>query len=137
MSPSYLLDTNICIYLLKGKHNIAQRLDSLNARYCISEITLAELYYGASKSQRKDEQIKDVHVIASLFEIIPIRHSLELYGDNKCALEQSGKRIDDFDLLIGSTAVQHNMILVTENVKHLSRIPNITIENWVAEQESQ
>lgn len=132
MNSGYLLDTNICIYLLKGKYDIAKRLDRFSmCRFCISEITLAELYYGASKSNRKEERMKDVHLISSLFEVLPISSSLELYGDNKCALEQAVNRIDDFDLLIGSTAVKHNLILVTENLKHLCRIPNIRIENWV------
>ncbi len=132
MSQGYLLDTNICIYLLKGKQGIAKHLDQLsNSHFYISEITLAELHYGASKSKRKAEQMRDVHLIASLFEVLPIRSSLELYGDNRFILEQSGSRIDDFDLLIGSTAVHHNLTLVTENTKHLSRIPNIKIENWI------
>lgn len=132
MNKGYLLDTNICIYLLKGKYDIAKRLDGLAmSRLCISEITLAELYYGASKSNRKEEQMKDIHLIASLFEVLPISSSLELYGDNKFALEREGNRIDDFDLLIGSTAVKHNLVLVTENIKHLCRVPNIKIENWI------
>ncbi len=128
----YLLDTNICIYLLKDRYNIAERLSSLDGvRVCISEITLAELYYGASKSERKEEQIRDVHIIADMFEVIPISDSLELYGDNRFLLEKQGMRIDDFDLLIGTTAVANNLTIVTDNVKHLARIPNAQIENWI------
>ena len=128
----YLLDTNICIYLLKDRYNIAERLSSLDGvRVCISEITLAELYYGASKSKRKEEQIRDVHIIADMFEVIPISDSLELYGDNRFLLEKQGMRIDDFDLLIGTTAVANNLTIVTDNVKHLARIPNAQIENWI------
>ena len=128
----YLLDTNICIYLLKDRYNIAERLSSMDGvRVCISEITLAELYYGASKSERKEEQIRDVHIIADTFEVIPISDSLELYGDNRFLLEKQGMRIDDFDLLIGTTAVANNLTIVTDNVKHLARIPNAQIENWI------
>ena len=132
MMEGYLLDTNICIYLLKEKYGIAERLDALqDKRLCVSEITLSELYYGASKSKRKDEQINDVNIIADMFEVLPITDSLELYGENRYLLEKSGNRIDDFDLLIGSTAVAHNLIVITENVKHLGRIPDIQIENWI------
>lgn len=128
----YLLDTNICIYLLKGRYDIAERLSSLDGvRVCISEITLAELYYGASKSERKEEQIHDVHVIADMFEVLPISDSLELYGDDRYLLEKQGLRIDDFDLLIGTTAIVHDLVVVTENIKHLGRIPQVQVENWI------
>ena len=128
----YLLDTNICIYLLKDRYGIAERLSSLgDMRVCISEITLAELYYGASKSERREEQIHDVHIIANMFEVLPISGSLELYGDNRYQLEKRGMRIDDFDLLIGTTAIVNNLVVVTENVNHLGRIPNVRVENWI------
>lgn len=128
----YLLDTNICIYLLRNKYGIARKLDSLgDVRFAISEITLAELYYGASKSGRKEEKLNDVSIIAEMFEVIPISEILEVYGENRYLLESQGIRIDNFDLLIGSTAVANNLVVVTENVKHLGRIPNIEIENWV------
>ena len=132
MMKGYLLDTNICIYLLKGRYNIAERLSSLDdVRVCISEITLAELYYGASKSERKKEQIRDVNIIADMFEVLPISDSLELYGDNRYLLEKQGLRIDDFDLLIGTTAIVNNLVVVTENIKHLGRIPQVQVENWI------
>ena len=65
-----------------------------------------------------------------LFQIVPISDCLERYGVLKSQLEQSGMRIDDFDLLIGATALQHRMTLVTHNIKHLARIPQIQIEDW-------
>jgi len=55
-----------------------------------------------------------------------------LFGKNKAILRREGLLIDNFDLLIGSTAVAHNCVLVTDNVKHLSRIPDIEIENWIS-----
>lgn len=97
----------------------------------VSEITIAELFYGASKSRRKEERIKDVFEILRIFKVLPIYHSLELYGDVKAYLEFSGMRIDEFDLLIGTSAVFANMVMVTGNTKHFARIPNITLENWM------
>lgn len=132
MIKSYLLDTNICIYLLKKKYNLAQKLSSLKgATFYISEITLAELYYGASKSGNYEEKRKEVLIIEQLFRVLPVRDCLQLFGENKAYLELKGERIDDFDVLIGSSAVYNSLILVTENVKHLGRIPNIVIENWI------
>lgn len=132
MSDGYLLDTNICIYLLKRKYDVDKKLDSLSeSRFYVSEITLAELYYGASKSVKKEAMLKEVEFISSLFTVLPISDSLDLYADNKVQLERMGMPIDDFDLLIGSTAIRHNLVVVTENIKHLGRIPQVKVENWI------
>ncbi|MBR1404177.1 MAG: type II toxin-antitoxin system VapC family toxin [Treponema sp.] len=131
MAAQYLLDTNICISLLKNKYGIREKVIAAEPRNCfISEITIAELYYGAAKGERKAERAKDVEFIASKFEVLPIFPALELFGNLKAELETDGNRIDDFDILIGSTALVNNLVMVTDNEKHLSRLPNITIENW-------
>lgn len=128
----FLLDTNICIYLLKNKYGIREHIIRVGCENCyISEITVAELYYGASKSGRKEEQLKDIDFLSSLFNVLPIDMSLETYGDIKAELERNGIRIDDFDLLIGASAVFSDIVMVTENVKHFDRIPNIKLEKWV------
>ncbi len=128
---SFLLDTNICISMLKNKYGIREKILEINPENCyVSEITIAELYYGASKSNNKSERIKDVEFIASKFDVLPIFPALELFGDWKTKLELSGNRIDDFDILIGCTALKNNLVMVTDNVKHLERLTGIKIENW-------
>ncbi|RHO65855.1 type II toxin-antitoxin system VapC family toxin [Parabacteroides sp. AF48-14] len=128
----YILDTNICISLLKNKYGIREKVLDVKAENCfVSEITIAELYYGASKSNNKEERIKDVSYIASIFQVIPVYESLELYGDIKAELERGGTPLDDFDILIGSSAIYRNFIMVTDNVKHLNKLPGIRIQNWV------
>lgn len=128
----YLLDTNVCIAILKNNHAVFRKVLAAGQKHChISEITIAELYYGAAKSGKK-HQFDDIAKIKSLFEIIPMYSSLKTYGDIKATLEQKGKRLDDFDLLIGATALQNKMCVVTGNIKHLSRIPNIEVVNWEA-----
>ncbi len=108
-----------------------KKVASVGIQRCyISEITIAELYYGASKSGNKAARIKDIEFFENTMKILPIYDCLEIYGDAKTFLESIGQRIDDFDLLIGSTAVKHNLIMVTDNIKHLGRIPNIHITNW-------
>jgi len=73
---------------------------------------------------------KDVDFFTRNFEIIPIYDSLADFGEIKATLERQGNRIDDFDLLIGATAIHNKLVMVTDNVKHLSRLPKIEIENW-------
>ena len=132
MNDVYLLDTNICIFLLKNKYGIRERIQKVGQEHCcISVITLAELYYGAAKSDRKEERLKDVELISRNFIVLPIDNVIETYGINKAHLESKGMSIDDFDLLIGSTAINYNLIMVTENSRHFERIPNIRLENWV------
>ena len=131
METNYLLDTNVCISILKNKDNARQKVAEVGLEHCfISEITLAELYYGASKSGNKAARLKDVAFFEKNMKVVPIYDSLEIFGDTKAHLESQGKRVDDFDLLIGATAVRHNFVMVTDNTKHLGRIPNIQITNW-------
>ena len=107
-----------------------QKLIAVGIDNCkVSEITIAELYYGASKSGR-EKHFQDVKDILEYFEVAPIFPALRTYGEVKATLEAQGNRIDDMDLLIGSTALYHDMTLVTHNTKHLSRIPHLSIEDW-------
>ena len=66
------------------------------------------------------------------FAVIPIYSSLDIYAKEKAKLRKQGLLIDDFDILIGSTAVFNDMVMVTNNVSHLSRLDNIIIEDWTA-----
>lgn len=99
---------------------------------CISEITIAELLYGAECSNCAEENKKAVLSFCADIEVIPIAIALSEYASQKAKLRKSGTLIDDLDLLIGSTAVAIDCIMVTENVKHLNRIDNIQIENWLS-----
>ena len=128
----YLLDTNICIFFLKGKYSLNKKLKEVGLENCfISEVTLAELKYGAECSNRFAENMKMIEDFAKEITIVPIFNSLGIYAKEKARLRKSGKLIDDFDILIGATAVANNMILVTENEKHLVRISKIKMENWI------
>lgn len=72
-----------------------------------------------------------VNNFAGEITIIPIFSSLSIYAKEKARLRKAGRLIDDFDILIGATAVANKLTLVTENVKHLNRISKINIENWI------
>ncbi|MDD4190511.1 MAG: type II toxin-antitoxin system VapC family toxin [Mangrovibacterium sp.] len=128
----YLLDTNVCIFFLKGKYNLNEKLKQVKLENCgISEVTLAELKYGAECSDRVADNRKMIDNFAKEIAIIPIFNSLDIYAREKAKLRKNGKLIDDFDILIGATAIANDLILVTENEKHLIRISKVKIENWI------
>lgn len=130
----FLLDTNICIYFLKGQYNLVQKLEKIGLENCfISEITIAELKFGAENSESKEKNRNTVDDFTSRFTIIPIFNSLEIYAKEKARLRKAGNPLDDFDLLIGATAISNNLVLVTRNVADFERLEAIKIENWIAD----
>ena len=124
----YLIDTNTCIYYIKGKYSLEKKFEKVNPENCfISEITLAELMFGVENSEKKEHNKKALDDFLSGIKIIPIFHSIELYAKEKARLRKSGTPIDDFDLLIGVTSVFHNLIMVTNNTDHFKRINEIAL----------
>ena len=127
----YLLDTNICIYYIKGLYNLKSKFQEIEPENCfISEITLAELKFGVAKSQAKEKNQKALENFLSGIQILPIFPALDIYAEEKARLQKSGKIIDDFDLLIGATAVSFNLTMVTNNTSHFSRFNDIKLEDW-------
>ncbi|RLD54473.1 MAG: type II toxin-antitoxin system VapC family toxin [Bacteroidetes bacterium] len=130
----YLLDTNICIHYFKGQFGIKERIEKIGfENFAISEITLAELIYGAEKSQQTKRNMNVVDSFAKKIEILPILSSLKVYGKEKARLKSIGKIIGDLDLFIGSTAIVNDMTMVTRNTREFERINGIEIENWIDE----
>jgi tRNA(fMet)-specific endonuclease VapC len=126
-----LIDTNTCIYYIKGKYDLNRKFEKANPDNCfISEITLAELMFGVEKSEKKEKNKKALDDFLSGIKIIPIFHSIELYAKEKARQRKSGTTIDDFDLLIGVTSISHNLIMVTNNTDHFKRLKGITLEDW-------
>lgn len=127
----YLLDTNICIYFIKGQFELDKKIKEIGEQNCfISEITVAELKYGIENSKKPEELRTIVEAFIPKFFIIPIYNSLDIYAKEKAKLRRQGLMIDDFDILIGATAVTNEMMMVTNNVDHLSRLDNIVVEDW-------
>ena len=127
----YLLDTNICIYFLKGQYSLDAKIDEVGEENCfISEMTVAELKFGIENSKQPEVMRPIVEAFIPKFAIIPIYDSLDIYAKEKARLRKSGIIIDDFDILIGATSVRHKMIMVTKNTAHLGRLENISIEDW-------
>ena len=128
----YLLDTNICIYFLKGLFNLDKEIEKAGLSNCyVSEITIAELKFGAENSEHQEKNRKTVDLFLSKFTIIPIFNSLDVYAKEKTRLRKKGLPLDDFDLLIGATAISNNLTLVTRNLSDFERLKGIDLENWV------
>lgn len=128
----YLLDTNICVYFLKGLYNLHKKIEKEEVGNCfISEITVAELKFGAENSDNRDKNRKTVGEFVNKFAVIPIFNSLDIYAREKARLRKKGMPLDDFDLLIGATAISNNLILVTRNISDFERLKGIEIENWI------
>lgn len=115
---------------MKGKFDLKAKFDKTKERNCfISEITLAELKFDIEKSEKPEKNKKVLDNFLSGVQILPIFHSLDLYAQEKVRLQKAGTPIDDFDLLIGVTAVTNNLTMLTNNTNHLSRINGIKIED--------
>lgn len=128
----YLLDTCICVFLFRQKYDIAQRLSQLAPAQCyISEVTLAELKYGAHKSNRVEENLKLIDELVEHVNVVPFGESIDFYAKEKNRLRAQGTPIEDFDLLIAAAAIQSGAILVTDNTKHFINIEGLTLENWI------
>lgn len=127
----YLLDTCVCISMFRNEGNVRETLRRIGTKNCyISEITVAELYFGLAKAEDKKRKLNDILEVQRLFRVIPVYSSFIEYGEIRHSLEHTGQRVDQFDLLIGATALHHNMTLVTSNIKHFERIKGLQIENW-------
>jgi tRNA(fMet)-specific endonuclease VapC len=128
----YLLDTNICIYFFKGQFGLNEKFKQIGFEKCaISEITLAELIYGAEKSQNVIKNSLIIENFADNIIILPIYDAIKIYGKEKARLKTKGTIISDLDLFIGATAIANDLILVSRNVKEFERMQNIKIENWI------
>ena len=128
----FLIDTDIIIYSLKNNENVIRNFNLYSQEpKAVSIITIGELLYGAYKSQRKIENLGKVHRIADIFPVIEISMTIiDTFAHLKADLNAKGIVVDEFDLLIGATALSMNYSIVTNNVQHFKKIPDLTIINW-------
>jgi len=135
MAIKFLLDTNICIYIIREKPaKVLEKFQSLSpSDVGVSSITVAELEYGAYKSQRQEQNRAALSQFLMMLEILPFdAKTTQTYGKMRAELEKMGIVIGAMDLLIASQALDRGITLVTNNVREFSRIPGLIWENWVA-----
>ena len=128
----YILDTNTLIYFFKGMGNVPGKfLNTSPKEIAIPAVVIYELEYGIAKSSSPKKRRSQLNEICSLVNILP-------FGDReafssasiRAKLEKRGTPIGPYDILIAGTALEHQGILVTNNLKEFSRVPKLKTENW-------
>jgi tRNA(fMet)-specific endonuclease VapC len=131
----YLLDTNICIYIInKSLPKVDRKIESINSREIkISTVAIAELEYGASKSQRRESNRKVTNQFLSSFEIIPFEAAdAEIFGIIRADLERRGEIIGAYDMMLAAQALSRGLVFVTNNTAEFERVNGLRLENWAA-----
>lgn len=132
----YVLDTDHCVELLRGNRGISSKLKSLDEDIEIeiytSTITAAELFYGAYRMPNPEERMQEINAFLSDMEVLDLDlGAARIYGQLKAELARIGELLADNDLFIASIALSRNLTLVTHNIHHYERIPNLCLEDWM------
>jgi tRNA(fMet)-specific endonuclease VapC len=130
-----MLDTNICIFLIRQKSQaLIKRLTSFApGDIGVSSITIAELAHGAQKSNQVEKNMAALEQFLLPLEIADFdQQASMLYGAIRAYLERNGNLIGSMDMLIGAHALSLDVTLVTNNVREFERIPRLKIEDWLA-----
>lgn len=130
----YLLDTDICIYLIKRRPpQVLRRFQTYAlGAIGISSVTLAELHYGVAKSQFPERNRLALEAFTLPLEILPFdAAAAAAYGQVRAALERQGRPIGAMDLMIAAHALALKAVLVTNNTREFERVPALKVENWV------
>jgi len=130
----YLIDTNICIYIMnKRPIGIIHKFKQFDVgEIGVSTITVSELQYGVSKSKNRRLNKQRIEEFLAPLEILPYDEiAAGIYGDIRLQLEKRGEPIGPLDLLIAAHALSRNLVLISNNEKEFKRVKNLKVENWV------
>jgi tRNA(fMet)-specific endonuclease VapC len=130
---TYMLDTYICIYVMKNyPQDLKEKFNLLAEQLCISSITLGELRYGAEKSARRADNLTAIEHFVARLDVLPFGvKAAAHYGQVRAELERAGTPCGPHDMQIGGHARSEGLIVVTNNLREFSRMPGIRTENWV------
>jgi tRNA(fMet)-specific endonuclease VapC len=130
---SYLFDTNACIHLMKLREPLAGRArDAGPSAIAISAITLAEMWFGAAKSQHPRRSRADQDAFLAPFRVLDFdAAAADCYASARAHLAAKGQPIGDRDLMIAAIAVANRLIVVTSNVSEFARAPGVVVEDWM------
>lgn len=133
----YMLDTDICSGVIKMRSPaLLERFNSHAEEICVSSITLAELYFGAERSdaERRRRLLRTIEHLAGRLETLPFGEQAAVhYGQLRAELERAGKMIGSNDMLIAAHARSEGLTVVTNNGREFERVPGLRVENWIAE----
>ena len=132
----YLLDTNICIYALKGKYpHISKKLLTIPPEDIkISAVTVMELEYGAAKSKWGERSREAMRAFLASFDILPFTtEDAALCGSLRARLAMAGTPIGAYDIMIAAQGIRRGLTVVTHNTGEFQRVPGIEIEDWTEE----
>ncbi len=130
----YLLDTNICIALLKNNRQAVAQFNRFFPQCYIPSLVLAELYKGAYCSKRVERNIETLDEITELLPVIPFEQSAAVeFGIIQSELRQIGKPTGEIDTLIAAVARSRQDVLVTDNTRHFENVPALILSNWLAQ----
>jgi len=135
MSLRYMLDTNICVYLLNHHPpEVRARFEGhAFGQICISAITLAELEAGVANSRRREENAKALLFLLGELTVLPFEtKAARSFGEIRTALKNAGTPIGPMDTLIAAHALSQGLTIVTNNVREFARVPGLAVENWLA-----
>ena len=126
-----LLDTDICIGLLKGVPKVVAAWRACDERCALSLMSVGELAYGAAKARNPEAERGRVERLVGILDEGSLTKAVMMrFGILKAELEAAGTPLADADLLIAATALEHGMTLMTGNTKHFARIHGLQLENW-------
>jgi tRNA(fMet)-specific endonuclease VapC len=130
---AYMLDTNICIYVMKHHPpELRDRFNALADQLCISSITLGELHYGAEKSAQRDKNLAALEHFVARLDVLPFGDKAAAhYGQVRAELERAGTPCGPHDMQIGGHARSEGLIVVTNNMREFARMPGLRSENWL------
>lgn len=127
-----LLDTDVCIAILRGNTAVIERRAAITDDVATTWITACELYYGAAKSVAPEKNRTLVERFLGTLPVLGLDEaSAQIFGEAKALLEKHGHRLADADLHIGAIAAAHRAIVVTGNRRRYERIPGVTTEDWL------
>ena len=129
----YLLDTDICIYLIRRRESLRERVRGLipETPLYTTVVNYAELIYGAERAKNPRQERQKVDELLRTVTLLSLeREAAEIFAREKARLGAQGKPIGDFDLLIASVALQHSLILVSHNLQEFRRVQSLRTEDW-------
>ena len=126
-----ILDTNICVGILRGDENVLAAYRRNAGNVAISAMTVGELFFGAEKSEAVE---KNRRIVERFVDAIPVVQTsneiMRRFAVEKARLKTKGKPVEDADYIIAATALTMSSPIATGNTKHFSRFPDLVLENW-------